>query len=224
MDRIGRISLIVVVLASLVLLHVGCVSEQVRMQRERERVERQRSESLAGMEVSVLDSFDGTLAWRLDAGQSDPAEVGQTEPKAGAKDRAMDIKFKLGEKKKIVIGCRLTPPSDLSKEGLLVVDVRSGLAGRCPVSLGLLTMPGWKYCESPKEVVWPGENPNVGFRLDLPNFKSEESKWRYSQRVPNLSAVGKLVLIFHPAGGGSVQVDNLRRAKLKLIPEPQPND
>ena len=213
MDRIGRTSLIVVVLGSLVLVHAGCASREVRMQRERDRAERQRAASLAGLEVSVLDSFDGALAWKRDADQSDPAELGQTEPKADAKDRAMEVKFKLGEKKKIVIGRRLTPPGDLSKNSLLVVDVRSGLAGRCHMSLGLLTMPGWKYCESPKQVIWPGENRNVGFRLDLPNFKSEESKWQYSQRVPNLSAVGKLVLILHPAGGGSVQLDNLRLAK-----------
>ena len=214
MRRLAWLCVVVLLIGS-----IGCVSDAVRLERKQARIAAEREEAaavraaaVAAMKITVLDSFDSALSWRLDATESDPAKVTRVTPKAGSKDQAMAAAFALGPKKKIVLGRRTARPADLSKQAAVVIDVDNKTGGDCGLSLALLTLPGWKYAESPVVTVCPGVSDHVMFRLDAATFKTEASKWQYSQRVQNLSAVGKMVLILHPAAGGSVEVDNVRLA------------
>jgi len=189
-------------------LVAGCVSEQARI----EQMTQARAAAVAAWDLSTLDNFDAALSWRVDAGESDPAKLALSKPVKDSKDRAMVVTFKLGEKKKVVLGHRMTP-RDLSKHAALVLDVNNQLAETCDLSLALLTLPGWQYAESPKLALSPGTNANLIFELDKAHFKTTESKWQYSQGLPNPKAVAKLVLILHPTSGGTVEFDNLRLAK-----------
>jgi len=200
--------------------NVDYIAQEVR--RNAERVERDRRAAVEAAEVSVLEDFDEEFLWTLEKDWGDAAEVAPI--RAGGKNVQMSIRFALGDKKKIAVGRDLLEQKDFSKHNALMVDVTSKLSAGCRVSVGVVTMPGWKYFEAPPRYIRPGKNPKVVFRLDQPNFKSEDSQWKYNQRVANLSAVRRVVLLIYPIRGGSIRIDNVRLAKLKLIAEPQPDD
>jgi hypothetical protein len=180
------------------------------------RSERERREAVAAAEVTMLDNFDGEFGWGLEDGWGDEAEVAPV--RRGATKR-MSVRFKLGGNKKIAVSRDLLEQKDFSKHNALMVDFHSRLPAGCRVAVGLVTMPDWSYVESPPAYVRPGPNGKVIFRLDRPNFKSEESEWKYTHRPPNLDAVRKVVILIYPIRGGTIEVDNLRLAKLKPIPE-----
>ena len=191
--------------------NVDHIAQAVR--RTAARTERRRQTEIETAEVSTLDDFAEEFAWKLEPGWGDPAEVKGLA--AGGKSVRMDLRFALGEKKKIAVGRDLLEQMDFSKHSALLIDVRSRLTAGCRMSVGLVTLPDWKYFESPPAYLRPGANPNVTVRLDLPNFKCEESEWKYNQRVRNLDKVRKVILLFYPLRGGTVQVDRLRLAKFK---------
>mgnify|MGYP003681907557 CR=1 FL=1 len=226
MRRLGWLCVVVLLIGS-----IGCVSEAERLKRQEARIEAkrleaeaarkanlareslQREQAVAAMQVIVADDFGGPLRWQLDARESDAAKVALTTPDAKTKERALEVSFTLGEKKKVVVNRRATTAMDLSNHTAMIVDVKSDLKADCVLSLALHTQPGWKYFESPKVTLSPGVNQNVIFRLQEANFKTAESKWQYTQKVANLKAVTVVTFIVHPTTSGRVEFDNLRLGK-----------
>lgn len=214
MHGMKRRTVLVLAFCAAVLAAAGCTCPRARIRAAlRAR--------LATSRVIVLDNFDSEVLWKAELDQGDPAKLETVRPEAGKPNGAMGVTFELGKKKKVVIGCEAYRLRDLSKYNLVVMDVDSKLAATCRLSLAVLTLPGWKYFESRVLAIRPGVNKDVMFRLDLPNFKCEESKWLHNRAVANLSDTRKLVLIIHPAGGGSIQIDNLRLAAFEPPAEPK---
>jgi len=203
----GRRRRTVLVLAlGAAVLAAGCTGRQARLQ------EALRAK-LAASKVTVVDSFDARLAWKTELDQGDPATLEAVAADAAKKDQAMAVTFELGKKKKVVLGRPMGSRGvgrDLSKCNLLALDVDSKLAAKCGLSVAMHTVPGWKYFESPVVVIRPGINKDVVFRLDLPNFKCEASKWLHNRPIANRSDTRKLVLVIHPVVGGSIRINNLR--------------
>lgn len=214
MHEIRRRTVLVLAFCAALLAAAGCTCPRVRTRAAlRAR--------LATSTVTVLDNFDSQVLWEAEPDEGDPAKLETVRPDAGKPNGAMGVTFELGKKKKVVIGCGAYRLRDLSKYNLVVLDVDSKLAAKCGLSLAVLTLPDWKYFESPMLAIRPGVNKDVMFRLDLPNFKCEESKWLHNRAAANLSDTRKLVLIIHPVGGGSIQIDNLRVAAFKPPVEPK---
>lgn len=167
-------------------------------------------------EVATLDSFDAGLAWALEPDWGDEAKVEAVASNGDLKNQVMSIEFKLGERRKIVVSRNLKEPRDFSKHNAILADIENGLRVGCLISVGLVTGPGGRYVEGPPSYVRPGgRNIDVVFRLDAPNFKSEESEWQYNQRAGELTAVRKIFLVIYPLPDGRIRVDNLRLARFE---------
>ncbi len=169
---------------------------------------------LDNVEATILDNFDKEFLWARQEDWGDEAAVKAMPHKSGEKDLVMDIQYKLGETKKVVVGRDLKEPNDLSKYNAILLDIDSKLPVGCLMAVGLMAMSGKRYVEGPPVYVRPGVNSAVVFRLDVPKFKSEESKWEYSRPAGDLSGVQKVLLLIYPIVDGRIQVNNLRLAKV----------
>jgi hypothetical protein len=167
----------------------------------------------AAKNVVVLDDFDGELAWALEAGWGDPAAVTAMAWKGQPKNRALDIGFKLAEKKKIVVSRALRPAVDFSKHNAVLADINSKLPVPVMMAVGLGTGSG--YVESAPVMVKAGANKDVMFRLDAATFKSAATVWEYRGKAGDLSKVGKIYLLLYPIPDGRVQIENLRLATVE---------
>ncbi|MFO7898181.1 MAG: DUF4159 domain-containing protein [Planctomycetota bacterium] len=190
--------------------NVGEIARNVREHTAKE--ERHRQTALATATFTLLDGFDEEFSWALEEGWGDAAEVRRV---TAGRSGVMEIRFRLGKQRKIAVSRDLLEQVDLSKQDALVLDVDSRLSAGCRIAVGLITMPDWRYFESPPRYLKPGRNANVVFPLGGATFKSEASGWKYNQRVENLSAVRKVVLLIYPIRGGAVRVDDLRLAAFK---------
>jgi uncharacterized protein DUF4159/von Willebrand factor type A domain-containing protein len=177
------------------------------------QAERDRRTAVETAETSVLDDFDKEFSWALEKDWGDTADVRAiTGPK---KNVRMSIQFALGKGRKIAVSRDLLEDKDFSKHHALLLDITSKMPAGCRVAVGLMTMPDWKYFESPPVYLRPGKNGNMMIRIDQPNFKTEASKWVFNQKVANLNAVRKIVLLIYPIRGGAVEIDNIRLGKLR---------
>ena len=170
------------------------------------------------VEATVLDNFDKEFLWARQEDWGDEAAVKAVPHKSGEKDLVMDIQYKLGETKKVVVGRDLKEPNDFSKYNAILLDIDSKLPVGCLMAVALMAMSGTRYVEGPPVYVRPGVNDAVVFRLDVPKFKSEESKWEYNRPAGDLSGVQKVLLLIYPIVDGRIQVNNLRLAKV-LFPK-----
>jgi hypothetical protein len=183
------------------------------------RAARDEQAAVARAATSVLDGFDEELAWEPQKDWGDDVQVSAvSRPVGGQPNRAMSVRVQVGRKRLSAISRDLFEQVDLSKRHALVLDVTSRMPAGCRVAIGLITMPGWQYFESPPAYIRPGRNPNVVFRLDQPHFKCEASGWKFNRRVANLDSVRKLVLIVQPLRGGTLEIDNLRAATFRSEP------
>jgi hypothetical protein len=160
--------------------------------------------------VTVVDSFDGELSWQVPEGWGDPAEIEQVAGANGKTNRIMEVRFRIAENHKAVVSCPLGTYMDLSAYDALRLDLNSLLPVPCLVAVGFETLPEHQYVESAPQVVHPGWNKELTFRLDAKTFKSAAGGWRYGESAGDLKNVRRLLLLMYAIPDGRVQVDNLR--------------
>lgn len=116
-----------------------------------------------------------------------------------------------GRAGKNVIGRRVD--GDLSAYRWFVVDLENKISEGTRVALALSTGTDWDYFESMPSYAAMGENPNLVFDLTAPNYKAEQKKWAYTERVKGLDAVRAVYLVFYPSSSGKITVRGIKLAK-----------
>jgi len=101
---------------------------------------------------------------------------------------------------------------DLSKAKRMDLTVTNPTPVAVKVSLGFASALDWKIRETTQASIPSGKTPTtVSFRLDGSDFKSAESQWKYTQKMPNSGRIDKMLVIVEglPAKG-TLQFDQMR--------------
>ncbi len=190
------------------------VSRTVREHTAREERRERTTIETAGYET--FEDFTGEPDWDLEE-WGDPAQVEIAE--GPDDDGHLTARFEVGEERKVVVSRDLPEAADFSGYNAIVMDITSEMPAGARLAVGLNTMPGWEYAESPPAFIRPGENRNVVIRLDGSNFKTEASDWEFTEPAENLDAVRKIALLVYPIRDGAIRIHNIRLARFEKAAE-----
>jgi hypothetical protein len=113
------------------------------------------------------------------------------------------------QRSKVMAICSM--PFTISRDEVMIIDVNSNLKTTAKLALAF-----WEdgYVESKAVDVQPGKNPNLTFDFGQPTFKSEDTNWGYSKRLPRQFRVNRWLFILYPnEKSGDYDISNLRLVK-----------
>ncbi|HID23800.1 MAG TPA: DUF5060 domain-containing protein, partial [Planctomycetaceae bacterium] len=152
----------------------------------------------------VWESFERPHWWTVEAADG-PAKLRVVPDHATDGKAALKVYIIPSHRAKAQI--RREVRLDLSEMSKFMLDVFAAIDG-ASVALGLYTAGGAAYYESKPVSLLRGDNRDVTFDLDVPNFKTGGG---YDQLIKAREDVRRVCLIFREQGNrGAVFLDNLR--------------
>jgi len=157
-----------------------------------------------------VDDFTASRVWEVQS-WANPAELVTAKRD---KRNVLIVEMQEGEKGKVAISKSIR--LDLSNRTKMNVELNVTGKKQVGVALAMFVVPevgsAAKYYESPALPVKPGKAQAISFDLQKSNFKTAPNWEKFTSKVPNLSTVREIILLFYGEAGTAVELYSLNAA------------